>query len=189
MDSKGERTKKEICRAAALLFSEHGYKDVSMQDICNATGLSKGGLYRHFNNKAEILLELIKKEKKIEQQIKEGRSAVEILDHLIAPYYQDMLACKHSLAYALFEYAVSEEGDILDSSNSGEKEFWHKLVAYGVKTGEFNDINPDIVMDTFLYAYRGIMMWGRALPFNTATLGHILEAVRFLLIKDYGKEQ
>ena len=44
-------------------------------------------------------------------------------------------------------------------------------------------------MDTFLYAYRGIMMWGRALPFNTVTLGHILEAVRFLLIKDYEKEQ
>ena len=189
MNSKGERTKKEICNTAARLFSERGYKDVSMQDICNATGLSKGGVYRHFSSKAEILLDIVKKEKKIEQEISEGHSAVEILEHLIAPYYQDMTDCKHSLAYALFEYAVSEEGGVLDSKNSADREFWHKLVAYGVKTGEFNNINPDIVMDSFLYAYRGVMMWGRVLPFDTSTLEHILESVRFLLIKNYGKDQ
>jgi len=189
MESKGTRTKSKICAASARLFSERGYKDVSMQDICDATGLSKGGVYRHFSNKAEILLELLKKEKKIEQQIEEGRSAVEILNHLIAPYYQDMIACKHSLAYALFEYAASEKEIILDSTNSAERESWHRLVEYGIKTGEFNDINPDIVMDSFLYAYRGVMMWGRVLPFDTSTLEHILESVRFLLIKNYGKDQ
>ena len=55
MGTKGENTKKTICREAAKLFSKKGFKDVSMQDICNATGLSKGGLYRHFGSKEEIL--------------------------------------------------------------------------------------------------------------------------------------
>ena len=188
METKGTRTKNKICRISANLFSEKGYKDVSMQDICDATGLSKGGLYRHFSSKSEILLEILKKERKIDQQIEEGQSAVEILNHLIAPYYQDMIACRHSLAYALFEYAASEPEHILDSTNSAERESWHRLVEYGVKTGEFNNIDPDIVMDSFLYAYRGVMMWGRVLPFDSSTLGHILESVRFLLIKDYGKD-
>ena len=48
METKGERTRREILGVAKTLFSERGYKDVSMQDICNGTGLSKGGLYRHF---------------------------------------------------------------------------------------------------------------------------------------------
>ena len=81
METKGERTRKEILDVAKKLFSERGYKDVSMQDICNVTGLSKGGLYRHFGSKAEILLELVKKEKRVEQDIRDGVSAVQVLEN------------------------------------------------------------------------------------------------------------
>ena len=105
METKGERTRKEILSAAKMLFSERGYKDVSMQDICNVTGLSKGGLYRHFGSKAEILLELVKKEKRVEQDIRDGVSAVQVLENLLEIYRNDMIKCKESLAYALFEYA------------------------------------------------------------------------------------
>lgn len=187
MESKGERTKKEICRVTAELFAERGYKDVSMQDICNATGLSKGGLYRHFSNKAEILFALLKKEKKVEQDIETGISAVQALENLLKLYRDDMDRCRDSLAFALFEYATTAEECLLDSRNTADKEYWHKLVAYGVQTGEFNDIDPDIVMDSFLYAYRGVQMWGRVLTFEAANFDHLTEAVRLLLIKGYGK--
>ena len=46
MGIKGEKTKQLICRAAYGLFAKKGYKDVTMQDICMETGLSRGGLYR-----------------------------------------------------------------------------------------------------------------------------------------------
>lgn len=187
MESKGERTRNEILKDARLLFAKKGYKDVSMQDICNRTGLSKGGLYRHFGNKSEILFELIKKEKRVGQDIEEGVAAVQVLENLLGAYRNDMEKYKDSLAYALFEYALSCETPLLDSKNSAEKEHWHKLVEYGVKTGEFNEVNPDVVMDTFLYAYRGVMMWGRVLTFSSDTFEHIVEAVKVLLIKNYKK--
>ena len=57
MGTKGENTKRFICNTAEQLFSKKGYTGVSMQMICDATGLSKGGLYRHFGSKEEILLE------------------------------------------------------------------------------------------------------------------------------------
>lgn len=185
MSSKGERTRQKICQTAVQLFSEKGYKDVSMQDICNVTGLSKGGLYRHFSNKGELLLELIKKEKRVLQDIENGVSAAEALENLLFVYREDMRNYKDSLAYALFEYITTDGQGMLDSKNTADKEYWHRLVAYGVQTGEFNDIEPDVVMDVFLYAYRGIMMWGRALPFEEETLDHITDAVRCLLIKNY----
>ena len=56
MGEKGQNTINRIKSEAMELFLQRGYKDVSMQDICNACGLSKGGLYRHFGSKAEILL-------------------------------------------------------------------------------------------------------------------------------------
>lgn len=185
METKGERTRKEILSAAKMLFSERGYKDVSMQDICNVTGLSKGGLYRHFGSKAEILLELVKKEKRVEQDIRDGVSAVQVLENLLEIYRNDMIKCKESLAYALFEYASGCTEPVIDSKNTVEKEVWHKLVEYGVSTGEFNDVNPDVVMDTFLYSYRGVMMWGRVLPFADETIGHLIDAVKVMLVKDY----
>ena len=188
METKGERTRKEILDVAKKLFTVHGYKDVSMQDICNGTGLSKGGLYRHFENKAEVLFELLKKEKRVEQDINEGFGAVQALENLLEVYRNDMRKCKESLAYALFEYASMGNGQVLDSGNTEDKQYWHKLVAYGVSTGEFNDVNPDVVMDSFLYAFRGAAMWRRVLTFQPETLDHLTEAVRYLLIKDYGRK-
>ena len=185
METKGERTRKEILSVAKKLFTERGYKDVSMQDICNETGLSKGGLYRHFENKAEILFELLKKEKRVEQDISEGICAVQALENLLEVYRKDMKNCRESLAFALFEYASGCAEPMIDSKNTVEKEHWHKLVKYGVRTGEFNDVNPDVVMDTFLYSYRGVMMWGRVLPFAEETINHLIEAVKVMLIKGY----
>jgi len=186
MGKKGENTKQLICDAAEKLFSKNGYTAVSMQMICDATGLSKGGLYRHFGNKADVLLELIKKEKRVISDIKAGKSAVETLENLLQLYRDDMSNCKNSLAFALYEYAATEHQQLLDSGNTADKDMWCKLVEYGVQRGEFNDVDPEIVMDVFLYAYRGVELWGRVLPFDEKTFDHITEAVRLLLMKDRG---
>lgn len=188
MGTKGENTKREICREAAKLFSKKGYKDVSMQDICNATGLSKGGLYRHFGSKEEILFQLISKEKRVFEDIEQGKSAVDVLENLLKVYRADLEPDVESMAYALFEYASTGNGHVLDSGNTEDKQYWHKLVEYGVFTGEFNDVDPDVVMDTFLYAFRGAAMWRRVLTFQPETFDHLMEAVRYLLIKDYGRK-
>lgn len=185
MSTKGANTRKKICITAAKLFSERGYKNVSMQDICNATGLSKGGLYRHFDSKSDLLFEIIKKDKRVIEDIEEGRSAVDTLENLLTLYYEDMKKCRESLSFALYEFAASDDGMVLKSGNDDDKQYWHRLVSYGVKTGEFNDIDPDVVMNTFLYAYRGVEMWGRVLEFEERTLDCLVESVRILLIKDY----
>jgi TetR/AcrR family transcriptional repressor of nem operon len=52
---KAERTRQAIVQKAAALFNQKGYAGTSLQDIIQATGLSKGGLYGHFKGGKEEL--------------------------------------------------------------------------------------------------------------------------------------
>ena len=54
--TKGERTRQRIVAAAAPLFNQRGYAASSMSELMAATGLEKGGIYRHFASKDELAL-------------------------------------------------------------------------------------------------------------------------------------
>lgn len=56
MISKAERTKQFIIEKTAPIFNEKGYVGTSLNDILDATGLSKGCVYGNFENKDEIAL-------------------------------------------------------------------------------------------------------------------------------------
>lgn len=49
------RRKEQVMAAAAHLFQEFGYHNVSMDDIATALGLTGPALYRHFGNKHDVL--------------------------------------------------------------------------------------------------------------------------------------
>lgn len=50
---------REICRVAARVFYEKGYGGASMQDIAEAVGLTKAGLYHHIGSKDRLLFEIM----------------------------------------------------------------------------------------------------------------------------------
>ena len=51
---KGEETRQEIIRRAAPIFNRKGYSGAALSDLMRATGLEKGGIYRHFESKEEL---------------------------------------------------------------------------------------------------------------------------------------
>src|SRR5258705_11992763 len=53
---KGERTRDRILAPVAPVFNQRGYAGTSLQDVMNASGLKKGGVYRHFESKDELAL-------------------------------------------------------------------------------------------------------------------------------------
>lgn len=57
MTTKGERTRREVVAQAASLFNRLGYRAASISDVMEATGLQKGGIYRHFDSKEALALE------------------------------------------------------------------------------------------------------------------------------------
>lgn len=57
----GRDTRQKILDSARELFNVHGYNGVSLQDISDAVGISKGNLTYHFSKKEEIMEELLLK--------------------------------------------------------------------------------------------------------------------------------
>jgi TetR/AcrR family transcriptional repressor of nem operon len=55
--TKGEETRQRIVAEAAKLFNQHGFEGGSMSELMEATGLEKGGIYRHFSSKEELAAE------------------------------------------------------------------------------------------------------------------------------------
>ena len=54
MSAKGARTRQNIIEKSLRLFCVKGYYNTSINDILQATGLTKGGLYGHFASKEDI---------------------------------------------------------------------------------------------------------------------------------------
>lgn len=52
--TKGELTREQVIVKAAALFNQLGYKSASISDVMRATGLKKGGIYRHFESKEKL---------------------------------------------------------------------------------------------------------------------------------------
>jgi len=51
---KGEQTRQDIICKAAPIFNQKGYDGAALSDLMRATGLEKGGIYRHFESKQEL---------------------------------------------------------------------------------------------------------------------------------------
>jgi TetR/AcrR family transcriptional regulator, cholesterol catabolism regulator len=54
-----EGATRSILAAAAGLFRRQGYGATTMRDIANAVGLSKAGLYHHYQSKEELLTGIV----------------------------------------------------------------------------------------------------------------------------------
>lgn len=59
MYSKSEATIAAILSAAEKLFVTRHYADVSMNDIAEAAGVTKGALYHHFKSKKDLYLTMM----------------------------------------------------------------------------------------------------------------------------------
>ena len=55
--TKGGKTRQKIVEEAAALFNKNGFSGFSMSELMKATGLEKGGIYRHFESKERLAAE------------------------------------------------------------------------------------------------------------------------------------
>lgn len=56
---QGAETKRRLYEIAEQLFAQHDFADVSVEDITNEAGITKGAFYVHFASKDELIALLI----------------------------------------------------------------------------------------------------------------------------------
>ena len=69
MKMEAEERKKQIRQAAMKVFLDKGFRNTVMNDIMEATGLSRGGLYHHYGSTYEILYDIMLEGNKYREKI------------------------------------------------------------------------------------------------------------------------
>lgn len=54
-----QETRDQILRSARRLFNRKGFAEVTIDEVMNAAGLTRGGFYRHFQGKDELYSEAL----------------------------------------------------------------------------------------------------------------------------------
>jgi TetR/AcrR family transcriptional repressor of nem operon len=91
--SKAEKTREYIIEKAAPIFNTKGYAGASLNDIIDATGLTKGSIYGNFENKDEVAIAVYQYnvkgfQKRIGEYISAKKTATEKIT-AIAEYYRE----------------------------------------------------------------------------------------------------
>ena len=193
MGMKGMQTKQLICMEAYQLFAQKGFKDVTMKDICEKTGLSRGGLYRHYESTEQIFLEIIhalmgRQKNEFTEKIQAGIPAGEILTDILRRYEEEMLDRNGSLSIAIYEFFSNP--DISKSNNSiteqylSSKNMWMELLQYGMTRKEFKEINPEAVFDLIVFSYQGVRMYSTMMDLDPMIPKRITEQIKQLLLPE-----
>ena len=183
MAAKAERTRDYILDTSYALFAQKGFKQVNMKDVCETTDMSRGGLYSHFSSTGklfEALLEKISGDNSfdIESEIEKGTPAADILNSSLIQMQKEISHPEDSLSVAIYEFAQINGPEVMIELNHKAEEKWSKLIRYGIKTGEFKDVNVGEIVSMILYSYQGVRMWSRIIPMKKKTSDQIINHIK-----------
>lgn len=190
MSKKGEATKQIIKEQAIKLFAKKGFKDVTMKDICEATQLSRGGLYLHYGSTRQIFAEIIDdlmnyQDNEFSEKIAQGLPAKEILLQVLERYKNEMLDIQGSLSVAIFEFfstaPFSNENALLKQYEKSLT-MWQQLLEYGIERKEFNAIDTHAIFDLIVFSYQGVRMYGTLMPIDEQIPEHIIALIKAVLL-------
>lgn len=187
MGNKGELTKQLILKKSYELFAEKGFTEITMKDICDKTGLSRGGLYRHYESVDQIFEVIIKGLSEgdlntIIKKMNQGIKADLILEEAFYVLEEEMFNNKDSLSLAIYEYAVTRNSHLFEELNSIGREKWKRLLTYGMERGEFIKTKPEPIIDLILYSYQGVRMWSNITDISRRQIREMLLKIKDLLI-------
>ena len=105
-----DKRRKEIFFVAEQLFCEKGFENVTMSEIATALSMSKKTLYVHFQDKKELLKELVSSSYIVDElQTKQHENNVEALKQLLKISTRHVLSDRH---IQLCRLAIAESQNI-----------------------------------------------------------------------------
>ena len=187
MSNKGEETKRLIREKACSLFSRKGFKNVTMKDICMETGLSRGGLYRHYDSTQQIFSEIIDslmkaQDDEFSEKMEKGYSAVQIFNEILERYRIEMLDSTGSLGLAIDEFNSEIQSDSSDNILLKQYEHsvnvWKDFISYGIQRGEFKKVDSDELVDIIIFSYQGVRMYSEIFPIDKKVSERIVNHIK-----------
>lgn len=170
---EAEQTKEDLLDAALVIFGRDGFTASRLSDIAKEAQVTRGAIYHHFENKADMYLQLIKRAEQEQQEvmnaaIAKGGTIAEITRRIMVTGFESL--AKHTryrnvMELSLFKIADNEE---LKELIEKRREEAHSLVksisaimAQGIEAGEFrSDLDPSTAARAYLSYQNGVaFLW------------------------------
>ena len=165
MDKKSDKKREMIITKAKQVFIRKGFASVTMKDIVDECGISRGGVYLYFNSVDEIFIQVIlshdiQKLKDAKSRVQENKMFRQVIDEYFDKQKNRLLNMENSLLMAMHEYRFSHK-------SAQDKEFYYnqflntkaiilELLKYGVKQGDIPDKNIEDLAVNIMFYIEGI---------------------------------
>lgn len=156
----------EILAAASKLFVSKGYHETSVEDIANAVGITKGGLYYYVESKEDVLYEI--HQRFISEGLKRLRAVLENssdpliqLLHLIRAHISIIHDYKNDIQ-VFFEGMRQLSKDKQESIRLKRDEYeqiFLETIQRGIEQGYFKSVNPKVVVLYLMGALNWMYTW------------------------------
>jgi AcrR family transcriptional regulator len=171
--TKGEETKSRILEQAAELFNQQGYAGSSISDIMRVTGLQKGGIYNHFQNKDELALQafdfaIARTRQYFIIALRSKRHAIERLQAIITVFSSFTDNPPIQGGCPLLNTAVESDDahpalrDRTQQAMNSWLHLIHRIIETGIEKGEINsDVNADEIATIITATLEGAIMMSK----------------------------
>ena len=172
MGDKSIQKKQYIIDVAAKVFSEMGYKNVTMKDVVDACDISRGGLYLYYESTSELFIDVMKSQAAAGEDftslISDDATAADILLLFLQEEKKDLFKKKGNLNRAYFEFYFdarpSKADNVYKKKFDNNVKMIGKLIEIGVESGEFVCDDPVTAAFNIVYLIEGLKA-------TSATLG------------------
>jgi AcrR family transcriptional regulator len=171
--SKAQQTRENIIKQAAELFNQKGYAGSSIADIMSATGLKKGGIYNHFQNKEEIAIAAFDYacscySKRNWNAVRTTTNAIERLKALISLNLDYLDNAPLAGGCMILNTAVESDDthpvlrDRVRSAMNDWRSLICRIIEKGIKKGEVNaTVEPDETATIIISTVEGAIMMSK----------------------------
>lgn len=194
MGEKSAQKRQFILETAKKIFMEKGYKNVTMKDIVEACGISRGGLYLYFGSTKDIFTEILRLESQeaddlFSSNIAENAAPSDILALLLKEQKKEILRKKNSLTVAIYEYffenKVAKKENMLRAQFDEAVAVMEKLIADGVERGEFYCDDPLGCARNIMYVLEGLKVSANTIGITERTVDdELLYIMQGLVIEE-----
>ena len=168
---------RKIVDAARIVFCRKGFVAVTMQDIIDECGISRGGIYIYFSSVDEIFLEVIKQRNKegfslIDKAVQNNEPFADVLSNYMSMQKRRLMNFENSIFRAYCEYIFSKPKTAVHSFRDMQLNHLRKSVSsiliLGVMQGKLQNKNIPAIADHFIVTIDGlsILALGEALTEN-----------------------
>jgi TetR/AcrR family transcriptional regulator, transcriptional repressor for nem operon len=166
--SKAERTKQFIIEKTAPIFNAKGYAGTSMNDLTEATGLTKGSIYGNFENKDDVALAAFDHNYSliVEYLRKQMELCPNMVDRLLVypktyRRFLDLPILKAGCPILNTSTEADDTHPLLRKKAIAALGFWKKAIEKSITTGiERNEIKPSTDATAFSYLLMALIEGG-----------------------------